>query len=196
MDLGLGRRTVLLIGEEDTLRAALAAVFSEEGARVVTTTMAPDDDSRARALQEPIDVVVVLEGTPDARPIDWLVDPEAIDRAWDPVVGAVGVYQEVVASMRERRFGRLIHVGSANSRDMQEIGSDLGLVAGLGMRALHKVLADECGPDGITTATVLRGRIATDEDAAACAAWLASDLAGYLTGVTISIDGGLASPVF
>ena len=98
--------------------------------------------------------------------------------------------------MSGRGFGRLIYVGSANSRDVQELGSDLGLVVGLGMRALHKVVADECGADGITTTTVLRGRIATDEDVAACTAWLASDVAGYLTGVTISIDGGLASPVF
>ncbi|WP_245161029.1 SDR family oxidoreductase [Blastococcus sp. CT_GayMR16] len=98
--------------------------------------------------------------------------------------------------MSGRGFGRLIYVGSANSRDVQELGSDLGLVAGLGMRALHKVVADECGADGITTTAVLRGRIATDEDVAACAVWLASDVAGYLTGVTISIDGGLASPVF
>jgi 3-oxoacyl-[acyl-carrier protein] reductase len=197
MDLGVGGRTVLLVGEDgDTLRTAVADVFSAEGARVLTATMAPGDDARARALEEPVDVVVVLEGAPDPRPVDWLVDPDAVDRAWDPVVEAVGLYQEVVASMSRRGFGRLIYVGSANSRDVQELGSDLGLVAGLGMRALHKVVADECGADGITTTTVLRGRIATDEDVAACAAWLASDVAGYLTGVTISIDGGLASPVF
>ncbi|TFV87338.1 hypothetical protein [Blastococcus sp. CT_GayMR16] len=91
MDLGLGGRTVLLVGEDDPVRAALAAVFSEEGGRVLTTGMAPGDDSRARALQEPIDVVVVLEASPDPRPVDWLVDPEAVDRAWDPVVGAVGL---------------------------------------------------------------------------------------------------------
>ena len=196
MDLGLGLRTVVLIGEDDPLRAGVAAVFSDEGAEVVTTTLAPDDDSRAAALEGPVDVVVMLEGSTDARPVDWLLEPEAIDRAWDPVVAAVTIYQQSVASMRERGFGRLIYVGSANSRDVAEIGSDLDLVAGLGMRALHKVIADECGPDGITTATVLRGRIATVDDVAACTAWLASDVAGYLTGVTISIDGGLASPVF
>jgi NAD(P)-dependent dehydrogenase (short-subunit alcohol dehydrogenase family) len=196
MDLGLDQRTVVLIGEDDPLRAGLAAVFADEGARVVSTTLAPDDGSRAAAIEGRVDVVVLLEGPTDARPVDWLLEPEAIDRAWDPVVAAVTIYQQVVASMRERGFGRLIYVGSANSRDVAEIGSDLDLVAGLGMRALHKVIADECGPDGITTATVLRGRIATVEDVAACTAWLSSDVAGYLTGVTISIDGGLASPVF
>jgi NAD(P)-dependent dehydrogenase (short-subunit alcohol dehydrogenase family) len=196
MDLGLGGRTVLLVAADDPLRTVVSDTFAAEGARVLTATLAPDDPSWSAALREPIDVVVVLEATPDARPIDWVVDPEAVDRAWDPVIGAVELYQQVVPSMRERGFGRLVHIGSANSRDVAELGSDLGLVAGLGLRALHKVIADECGPDGITTTSVLRGRIATDDDVAACAVWLASDVAGYLTGVTISIDGGLASTVF
>jgi 3-oxoacyl-[acyl-carrier protein] reductase len=197
MDLGLGGRTVLLVAaDDDPLRTVVSDTFAAEGARVLTATLAADDPSWSAALREPIDVVVVLEATPDPRPVDWVVDPEAVDRAWDPVTGAVELYQQVVPSMRERGFGRLVHIGSANSRDVAELGSDLGLVAGLGLRALHKVIADECGPDGITTTSVLRGRIATDDDVAACAVWLASDVAGYLTGVTISIDGGLASTVF
>jgi hypothetical protein len=195
MDLGLDGRVVLLIGPDDRLRATVAAVFSGEGAQVVPATMG-DDVTGTLARLERIDVVVVLESPVDERPIDWLVDPEAIDRAWDPIVGAVEVYQQAVVTMRERGFGRLVYVGGAASRDVDELGADLDLVTGLGMRALHKVIADDAGPGGVTTAAVLRGRIATDEDVAACTAWLASDLAGYLTGVTISIDGGLASPVF
>ena len=190
MDLGLDQRVVFIAGPDDELRAALTASFTAEGARVLGPVAAPPGPG------DRVDVVVVLEAPTDERPVDWLVDPAAVDRAWDPVVSAVALYQQAVASMRERGFGRLIYVGSANSRDVAEVGSDLGLVAGLGMRALHKVVADECGPDGVTTTTVLRGRIATVEDVAACTTWLASDVAGYLTGVTISIDGGLATPVF
>ena len=190
MDLGLDQRVVFIAGPDDELRAALTASFAAEGARV----LGPDAEPPGPG--DRVDVVVVLEAPADERPVDWLVDPEAVDRAWDPVVSAVALYQQAVASMRKRGFGRLVYVGSANSRDLGEVGSDLDLVAGLGMRALHKVIADECGPDGVTTTTVLRGRIATVEDVTACTTWLASDQAGYLTGVTISIDGGLATPVF
>jgi enoyl-[acyl-carrier protein] reductase III len=49
----------------------------------------------------------------------------------------------------------------------------------------------------ITTATPVR-RLGTPDDVAACVAWIVSDAAGFLTGQTIVLDGGLTilSPLF
>jgi 3-oxoacyl-[acyl-carrier protein] reductase len=43
---------------------------------------------------------------------------------------------------------------------------------------------------------VLRGGVSTDDDVAAAVAFLCSEGAGYLTGVTITVDGGVGSAVF
>ncbi len=88
-----------------------------------------------------------------------------------------------------------------------------------GMIVGFKVLAREAAGDGVTLNTLLPGRIATDRvidtsgsreaaeesaretipagrlgdiaDMGAAAAFLCSDLAGYITGTTLLVDGGL-----
>jgi NAD(P)-dependent dehydrogenase (short-subunit alcohol dehydrogenase family) len=48
----------------------------------------------------------------------------------------------------------------------------------------------------VTANAVLCGGTATDDDVAAMVAFLCSDGAGYMTGVTVTVDGGVGSAVY
>jgi hypothetical protein len=98
--------------------------------------------------------------------------------------------------MRTQQWGRFVWVGSAASRSLDADEDDLDVVATLGMRALHKVIAFDEGPANILANTVLRGSGVGDRDVADAVAFLCSQGAGYLTGVTLTVDGGTGSAVF
>jgi len=76
-----------------------------------------------------------------------------------------------------------VTVNGINPGFVSTDSSRLYLERGLG-RAYDAAVAE------ITEATPVR-RIGTVEDVAACAAWIASDEAAFLTGQTIVLDGGL-----
>jgi 3-oxoacyl-[acyl-carrier protein] reductase len=120
--------------------------------------------------------------------------------------------------MRERGWGRILNVASTSVREPIPplILSNAHRSATV---AAFKTLAREVAGDGVTLNTVLPGRIATDrlrdrhgsiegaaeaartqvpagrlgkpEEMAGAAAFLVSDRAGYITGETLAIDGGL-----
>jgi 2-hydroxycyclohexanecarboxyl-CoA dehydrogenase len=136
--------------------------------------------------------------------------------------GALRVSQAVVPSMVERKFGRVINIGS----DAGRVGSSLEAVysgAKGGIIAFGKTLAREVATKGVTVNTVCPGptdtpalrkfadssgqdadkviggmtrsvpmkRLAAPTDIAAAVAFFASDAAGYITGQTLSVSGGL-----
>jgi 7-alpha-hydroxysteroid dehydrogenase len=59
---------------------------------------------------------------------------------------------------------------------------------------LKAALTDEVRAQ-VTAATPLR-RLASVDDVAAAAVWLASPAAGFLTGKVIEVDGGAQAPTF
>ena len=65
----------------------------------------------------------------------------------------------------------------------------------LAMMGLHKVVTGEEAPHNVTANTVLRGGPATDEDVANAVVFFCSQGAGYLSGVTVAVDGGVGSAV-
>jgi NAD(P)-dependent dehydrogenase (short-subunit alcohol dehydrogenase family) len=121
---------------------------------------------------------------------------EDLQGAWDAVVSAVEAYREALSRMRDRGWGRFIWVGSAAAKSLDADGDELDVIASLGMMGLHKVIAAEEGPSQVTANTVLRGATAADDDVAAAAVFLCSEGAGYLSGVTITVDGGRSSAMF
>lgn len=125
--------------------------------------------------------------------------------------------RELLPEMRRRRFGRVIFVGSINGI---RPASRLAVYAAgkAALQNLAQTLARDNGPYGITVNTVLPGVIPTDRNAAVlsdpefsaklletipmhrfgtpeeCAeaiAFLASEMAGYITGAEIPIAGGM-----
>ena len=141
---------------------------------------------------------------------------------WQQVidVNLTGVFyctQAVSAFMVERGYGRIISASSivalyGNYGQSNYVATKAGLIG------MTKVWARELGPKGITVNAVAPGFINTEmiktvpehiieglcqrtplrklgepEDIAWAYAFLASDLAGFITGTTLSVDGGLVT---
>jgi 2-hydroxycyclohexanecarboxyl-CoA dehydrogenase len=127
----------------------------------------------------------------------------------------------VILHMIERRYGRIVTVGSDSSK-VGESGAAISAAARAGNNAFSKSLAREVGRFGITVNTVCPGptdtpvlnslqssgdtgeklvaklkvlnamkRIGTPQEVANTAVFLASDAASYITGQAISVSGGL-----
>jgi NAD(P)-dependent dehydrogenase (short-subunit alcohol dehydrogenase family) len=187
MEYGLIGRRVLIARPDEPLGAACARALSAEGAVLIDSVEADPD-------------VVVANGPvePGASVLD-VVSSDELHDAWDVVVESVDSYRQALPSMRTRGWGRLVWVGTGASRSLDGDGErpdELAAIVTLAMRAACKVAASEAGPDGVTANTVLAGGAATPDDVAATVAFLCSDGAGYITGVTITVDGGAGSGMF
>jgi len=120
--------------------------------------------------------------------------------------------------MRQKEFGRIINIASVSAmRGGGSVGNTLYGATKAGVVALTMGLARELGPFGITVnalapavvdtpmtraaltedarrgilARIPVGRLAQLSDIADVAAFLASERAGFITGATIPVDGGI-----
>ncbi|HWT95984.1 MAG TPA: acetoacetyl-CoA reductase [Terriglobales bacterium] len=128
--------------------------------------------------------------------------------------GCFNMCRALVETMRERRFGRIINVSSINALSGQ-FGQTNYAAAKAGMIGFTKALALEGAARGITVnavapgytdtamvaavrpdilekivATVPAGRLGKPEEIAEAIAFLASDKAAFITGETLSVNGG------
>jgi acetoacetyl-CoA reductase len=121
----------------------------------------------------------------------------------------------VIEGMRERNFGRIINISSINGQKGQ-MGQVNYSAAKAGDLGFTKALAQENASKGVTVNAICPGYIATEmvmavprevveksilphipvrrlgqpEEIARCVVFLASDEAGFITGSTISANGG------
>jgi 3-oxoacyl-[acyl-carrier protein] reductase len=140
------------------------------------------------------------------------------DDDWDIVLAtnltaAFRLTRRALRAMLRARFGRIVNVASvvgprANAGQANYAASKAGLIG------LTKTIAAEVARKGVTVNAVAPGFIETDmtadlpdavkeavparragrpEEVGACVAFLASDHAGYVTGTTLYVDGGLAA---
>ncbi len=123
--------------------------------------------------------------------------------------------RQVIDGMRERGFGRIINISSINGQKGQ-MGQTNYSAAKAGVIGFTKALAQETARKGITVNAVAPGYINTDmvaavpqdvlekaiisqipvgrlgeaEEIARCVQFLASDDAGFITGSTLTVNGG------
>jgi acetoacetyl-CoA reductase len=123
--------------------------------------------------------------------------------------------RNVIEGMRERGFGRIISISSVNGQKGQ-FGQSNYSAAKAGLIGFTKAIAQENASKGITVNAVAPGYIATEmvkavpedvlnskiipqipvgrlgepEEIARCVAFLASDDAGFITGSTLTANGG------
>jgi NAD(P)-dependent dehydrogenase (short-subunit alcohol dehydrogenase family) len=132
--------------------------------------------------------------------------------------GTLYASQAVLPTMREQKSGSIVCISSVSA---QRGGGILGgphySAAKAGVLGLARAMAREFGIDNIRVNSVTPGLIATDinkglipedrmkgilegiplnrigepNDVAGCVVFLASDLAKYLTGVTLDVNGGM-----
>jgi acetoacetyl-CoA reductase len=110
----------------------------------------------------------------------------------------------VIEGMRERGFGRIINISSLNGQKGQ-MGQSNYSAAKAGDIGFTKALAQESASKGVTVNVICPGYIATEmvkavpkevrrlgepEEIARCVVFLAADEAGFITGSTLSANGG------
>jgi 3-oxoacyl-[acyl-carrier protein] reductase len=170
----------------------------------------------------PLAVLVINTGGPPAGGPLGLPRPDWEAAYRDLVLSPMAMIERAVPGMRERGFGRIVNVASSSVREPIP-GLMLSNAHRTAVVAAFKTLARELAGDGITLNTLLPGRIATDrlaelhgsldaaeeaarmevpagrlgsvEEMAAAAAFLCSERAAYITGVTLLVDGGLTRSV-
>jgi 3-oxoacyl-[acyl-carrier protein] reductase len=178
---------------------------------------------RVEADLGPIDVYIANTGGPPASsdPLSFTREQwEAAHRAL--VLSPMAFLERLLPGMRSRGFGRVVAIGSMAVREPVD-NLQLSNAHRPGLVAAFKVLARQVARDGVTLNVVHPGQIATDrmidtagsreaaearardaipagrlgtvEELAAAAVFLCSVPAGYITGTTLQVDGGLARSV-
>jgi len=250
MELGLEGRVALVMGSSRGIGRAIAASLAHEGARVTIASRSGERLEEAAAEidgakpfvadSEDLEGLAKLPGEVEAElgPVEILVlntggppfggalehGTEEWEAAYRSLVLAPRVLAEaVLPGMRERRWGRIVNVGSSSTREPIPF---LNLSNAHRMAAVGflKTLASEVAGDGITINTVATGRFATErladaggslegaEEAAKrevpaarlgepeeygdLVAFLCSERAAYLTGTVIPLDGGMLRSAF
>lgn len=122
--------------------------------------------------------------------------------------------RNVIEGMRERNFGRIVNITSINGQKGQ-VGQTNYSAAKAGVIGFTKALAQENAKKGITVNAIAPGYIDTEmvsavpqnvldqiisnipvgrlgraEEIARCVAFLSSEEAGFITGSTITVNGG------
>ena len=171
--------------------------------------------AQIREEQGPIDVLVNNAGVNRDKMFHKMSREE-----WDAVIqvdlgSMFNVTRQVIGEMRDRGYGRIINLSSVNAQRGQ-LGQTNYSAAKAGVIGFTKALARESASKGITvnalapgyteTPMVERvpdeimdnilkqvpvGRLAKPHEVARCVAFLASEDAGFITGATISVNGGL-----
>ena len=216
-----GRRVALGARQMDKLEEVAAEIRGAGGeAFVVALDLASHDSIKeafGRVAKEfgRIDILVNNAGiTRDGLALRMKRDD------WESVLatnlsGAFYCIQQVMSPMLKERWGRIINIVSlvgqaGNAGQVNYVASKAGLIG------VTKSLAQELGSRTITVNAVAPGFIETDmtaglkdelkekmrqqvplgrfgkaEDVAAAVRFLASDEAGYITGHTIDVNGGM-----
>jgi acetoacetyl-CoA reductase len=140
-------------------------------------------------------------------------------QAWEEVIqtnltSCFNMARLVIDSMRERGFGRIINIGSVNGQAGQ-YGQVNYAAAKSGIHGFTKALAQEGAAKNITVNAIAPGYVDTDmvravppavlekiiakipvgrlgraEDIARCVMFLIADEADFITGSTLSVNGG------
>ena len=139
---------------------------------------------------------------------------------WDAVIATnldsvFNMTRLVLEGMAERGWGRVINISSVNGVKGQ-FGQANYSAAKAGILGFTKAIAQEVAARGVTVnaiapgyigtdmvmairpeirdaivASIPAGRLGTPDEIGGLCAYLASDLAGYITGATLNINGGL-----
>ena len=138
---------------------------------------------------------------------------------WDDVIrvdltSAFNLCRLTIEGMRDRNYGRIINISSINGQKGQ-VGQVNYSAAKAGLIGFTKALAQESAKKGITVnvicpgyidtemvaavpekvlegiiATIPVGRLGKAEEMAACVSFLASESAAFITGATLTANGG------
>jgi 3-oxoacyl-[acyl-carrier protein] reductase len=210
---------VAVVGRDPARTEAVAAELGDRTAGVACDVAQGDQVEAAIAAAEgalgPIDILVNNAGLTRDNILLRLTDAD-----WNAVLdanlkGAFHTTRAVIKGMMKRRAGRIVNITSivgltGNKGQANYAASKAGLIGFTKSvakeYASRGVLANCVAPGFIETdmtaalpdearATLLQdialGRLGRPEDVAGAVLFLASDLAGYITGQVLVVDGGM-----
>jgi 3-oxoacyl-[acyl-carrier protein] reductase len=212
-----GRRVAITYLHQREAALGLAAEIGGLALELDLRDRSATREALERVVRElgPIEVLVLNAGTLKDGLLPFLTD-EDWESMLDVHLGAsFRVARAVVRGMYARRWGRIVAVTSATAL-VGQVGQTHYAAAKGGLAAFCRALAREAAPYGVTVNAVAPGfvatamleqlnpeklarylegvplgRVGTADEVAAVIDFLASDEASYVTGQTISIDGGL-----
>ena len=234
-------RVAIVTGGSRGIGEAISIALRDEGVTVAANYAG--NDERARAFTErtgikayrwdvaDLDACIagVAQVESELGPVDILVNNAGITRdgtmkrmdraAWEEVIdvnlgGCFNMAKAVWAGMNERKYGRIVNIGSINGQAGQ-YGQVNYAAAKSGIHGFTKALAQEGARAGITVNAIAPGYIDTDmvaavpadvlekivaripvnrlgkaEEIARGVTFLCAEDAGFITGSTLSINGG------
>ena len=162
----------------------------------------------------PIDVLVNNAGITRDAVLHRMTEEQWNDVIHVNLASIFNMTRNVIEGMRERNYGRIVNISSINGQKGQ-IGQTNYSAAKAGMIGFSKALAQENAKKGITVNTIAPGYIDTEmvmsvpkpvldqiiagipvgrlgmaDEIARCVAFLAAEDAGFITGATLSVNGG------
>jgi acetoacetyl-CoA reductase len=234
-------RVALVTGGTRGIGEAISLALKEQGRSVVASYVGNDAAAEAFKAKTGIPVIkfnvasfeeceaAVARITAEYGPIEVLVNNAGITRdatllrmrrdMWDAVLdtnlgACYNLCKLTFEGMRERKFGRVVNVGSINGQAGQ-YGQVNYAAAKSGIHGFTKALAQEGARYGITVNAIAPGYVDTEmvravpgevlrkivakipigrlghaEDIARGVAFLTADEAEFITGSTLSINGG------
>lgn len=211
---------VAIVGRDEVRAKAVAAELGERSMGVATDVGTAAAVEKAIASIEqglgPVDILVNNAGITRDNLLIRMSEEEWADVLQANLTGAFHTTRAVLKGMMKRKRGRIINVASiigltGNKGQANYAASKAGLIG------FTKSVAKEYGSRNILVNAVAPGFIDTDmtgglppearaamlggitlgrfgrpEDVAGAVLFLASDLAGYITGQVLVVDGGLA----
>ncbi len=200
--------------------AAAQAFTQETGIRTFKWNVADYEACRAGLQQVeaelgPVEVLVNNAGITRDAPFHRMTPQQWHEVIDTNLTGLFNMTHVVWGGMRDRKFGRVINISSINGQKGQFAQANYA-AAKAGDIGFTKALAQEGARAGITVNVVAPGYINTEmmagikpevmqgtilpaipvgrlgepEEIARCVAFLASDAAGFITGSTLSANGG------
>lgn len=234
-------RVAIVTGGTRGIGAATSTTLRDAGYKVAANYVGNDERAQAFKAQTGIAVykwdvasfdacaASVAQIEKELGPVDVVVNNAGITRdatlhrmtfeAWQEVINTnlgscFNMSRAVFPGMRERKFGRIVNVGSINGQAGQ-YGQVNYAAAKSGIHGFTKALAQEGAAHGVTVNAIAPGYIDTDmvaavpervlekiiekipvgrlgkaNEIARAILFLVADDAGFITGSTLSVNGG------
>jgi len=162
----------------------------------------------------PVDVLVNNAGITRDAMLHKMTEEQWNDVIHVNLASIFNMTRNVIEGMRERSYGRIVNISSINGQKGQ-MGQTNYSAAKAGMIGFTKALALENAKKGVTVNTIAPGYIDTEmvsavpkqvldqiiagipvgrlgmaDEIARCVAFLAAEDSGFITGATLSVNGG------
>lgn len=173
--------------------------------------------ARVAAEVGPIRYLVCCSGIAQEAAFHSMPEEQWLDLIQTNLTGTIALSRAAVTPMMKSGFGRIIFTGSVSGlRGIK--GHSVYAATKAALQGFTRALAQECSGFGVTvncvapgfiqtrmlermpertkedlTRRIPAGRLGTPADVASLIAYLASEQAGYITGQTLAIDGGLSA---